>query len=448
MSDVALTQRPLSRLTEEAVRRLSARWGEPGWALHARLDAFHAYQQTPFPPPSHEWWRRTDVASLPYEAFQPDGDAPRRRTLGTARTLLRPGKEYDALLVQAEGHTLRHLLSPAVERAGVVVMPLEEALRQRPSLVQTYLGKAIAPTENRFTAMASAFRNGGVFIYLPRNAQVERPIHLLHILARPQGALFPHTLIVAEEGASATIVEDYWQEGEGPALALPVVELLLDSASQVRYTGVQCLGPQALFLSFQRSRILGRDASLLTYQIHFGSRFVKTVLENHLEGQGSRSDLLGVLFGDGEQVFDQVTLQDHHSPSTTSDLLYKSALKDTARAVYYGTVKVRRGAVKTDAFQTNKNLLLGGRPKADSIPVLEIEADDLRCSHAASVGPVDEEHLFYLQSRGIPLPEARRILVEGFFDPLAQRIPTPWLRERIWAFIHRKMQTPDASKGG
>ncbi|MFN3975004.1 MAG: Fe-S cluster assembly protein SufD [Dehalococcoidia bacterium] len=445
MSDTALTERPASCLREEEARRLSASWREPPWALQARLDAFHAYCQTPFPPPSHEWWRRSDVASLPYDTFQPNGGKAHRPRIGGARRLLRPQREYGALVVQADGLTLRHGIAPDLEKTGVVVLPLQEALHKRPSLVQTYLAKAIHPAENRFTAMAAAFRNGGMLVYLPRNAQVEQPIHLVHILGRAQGALFPHTLVVAEEGASATIVEDYWQEGEGPAFALPIVELLLEGATQVRYTGVQALGAQALFLALQRSRILGRDATLLTYQVHFGSRFVKTILENHLEGQGSRSDLLGLLFGDGTQVFDQVTLQDHHSPHTTSDLLYKAALKDRARSIYYGTVKVRRGAVKTDAFQTNKNLLLGGRPKADSIPVLEIEADDLRCSHAAAVGPVDEEHLFYLQSRGITLPEAQRLLVEGFFDPLAQRIPAPWLRERIWAWIHRKMEASPSS---
>lgn len=440
MSDTIRTERPAACLTEEAVRHLSAQWEEPAWAAQARLEAFHTYQNTPFPPPHHEWWRRSDTASLPYETFQPDGEGKGRLPIGTARSLLRPLREYGALLVQANGRTVRQALSPEAEAAGVVVLPLQEALHQRPSLVQTYLGKAITPSENRFTAMAAAFRNGGVLVYLPHNAQIEKPIHLLHILARPQGAFFPHTLIVAEEGATATIVEDYWQEGEAPLLAIPIVELLMETATQVRYTGVQSLGPHALYLAFQRSRLLGRDASLLTYQMHFGSRFVKTVLENHLQGQGSRSDLLGILFGDGTQVFDQVTLQDHHAPYTTSDLLYKAALKDTARAIYYGTVKVRRGAVKTDAFQTNKNLLLGGRPKADSIPVLEIEADDLRCSHAATVGPVDEEQLFYLRSRGIPRQEAQRILVEGFFDPMAQRVPVPWLRERIWALIHRKME--------
>lgn len=445
MSDTIRTERPASCFTEEVVRRLSTHWGEPAWALQARLDAFHAYQSTPFPPPHHEWWRRSDVTSPPYETFQPDGAGLYRPRMGTARFLLRPTREYGALVVQANGQTLRRVLAPDLEKAGVVVLPLQEALHQRPGLVQAWLGKAIAPTENRFTAMAAAFRNGGVLVSLPRHVQVEKPIHIVHILGTPQGALFPHTLVVAEEGASATIIEDYWQEGDGPALALPIVELLVEGATQVRYMGVQFLGPQAFFLSFQRSHILGRDAWLLTYQVHFGGRFVKTVLENHLQGQGSRSDLLGLLFGDGNQMFDQVTLQDHHSPYTTSDLLYKSALKDRARSIYYGTVKVRRGAVKTDAFQTNKNLLLGGRPKADSIPVLEIEADDLRCSHAATVGPVDEEHLFYLQSRGIPLQEAHRLLVEGFFDPLAQRIPVPWLRERIWNWIHRKMQAPAAS---
>ncbi|MCS7207356.1 MAG: Fe-S cluster assembly protein SufD [Dehalococcoidia bacterium] len=447
MSDAVLTARRASPFTEEAVHRLSARWGEPSWAAQARLDALHTYLQTPFPPPHHEWWRRTDVTSLPYESFSPDGGAPSRPRLGFARALLRRPQEYGALLVQADGLTLRHLLAPEAEQAGVVALPLQDALRQRPDLVQAWLGKAIAPSENRFTALASAFCNGGAVVYLPRHAQVERPIHLVHILRRPHSALFPRTLIVAEEGASATIVEDYIQDGQEPVLAIPLVELLLDSSAQVRYTGVQSLGPEAVYLAFQRSRLVGRDASLLTYQIHFGSRFVKTVLENHLQGQGSRSDLLGILFGDQAQVFDQVTLQDHHSPHTTSDLLYKAALKDTARAIYYGTVKVRKGAIKTDAFQTNKNLLLGGHPKADSVPVLEIEADDLRCSHAASVGPVDEEHLFYLRSRGIPLAEAHRILVEGFFDPLAQRVPTPWLRQRIWALIHQKLASPSASNG-
>jgi len=430
----------------EVVERLSQQWGEPGWALDARREAYEASRQMPFPPPTHEWWRRTDVASHPYHTFHPMGDGS-PRTLGPVRALLRPLREYSALVVQREGHTLRAVLDPEGERRGVVVLPLQEAMGRTPHLLREHLGAVIAPLENRFTAMAAAFRNGGALVYLPPGVPVERPVHIVHVVGRPQGALFPHTLIVAREGSAATIVEEYWQEGDAPVLVLPVVEILVEGAAQVRYIAVQSLGRQALYLSFQRSRILGRDAFLLTFQGHFGGAFVKTVLENHLQGEGSRSDLLGLLFGEAAQVFDQVTLQDHHSPATTSDLLYKAALTDRARSVYYGTVKVRRGAIKTDAFQANKNILLSPKAKADSIPVLEIEADDLRCSHAASVGPLEEEHLFYLRSRGLPLAEARRLLVEGFFEPLVQRIPIPWLQGRVWSLIRGKM-TPSPGEEG
>ncbi|HEV3474783.1 MAG TPA: Fe-S cluster assembly protein SufD, partial [Actinomycetota bacterium] len=234
-------------------------------------------------------------------------------------------------------------------------------------------------------------------------------------------AVFPHTVVIAEEMAEVTLIDRVTSPDMEAALSVAVTEIFAGPASKVRYVSLQEWGAGVTHLAVQRAT-LDRDAELRSTAVSFGAALSRTEVEAVMAGPGAYSEMLGVYFTDGTQHFDHRSLQDHVAPNCTSDLLYKGALKDASRAVYSGLIRVHPGAQKTDAFQTNRNVVLSDDAKADSIPNLEIEANDVRCSHAASVGPVDEDVLFYLQSRGIPRDEGERLVVTGFFQEVLDRI--------------------------
>ncbi|MCJ7831964.1 MAG: Fe-S cluster assembly protein SufD, partial [Actinobacteria bacterium] len=209
-----------------------------------------------------------------------------------------------------------------------------------------------------------------------------------------------------------------------------VVEIVVGPAARVRYTSIQEWGEGVTHLGVQRAR-LARDSELRSLAVGFGGSLARAEAETILAEQGASSEMLGLFFADGSQHFDHRSEQDHSAPNCTSDLLYKGALRDESRAVYSGWVHVRPGAQRTEAMQTNRNIVLSDRAKADSIPNLEIEANDVRCGHAASVGPVEEETLFYLMSRGIPRAEAERLIVFGFFQEVLDRITLDEVRDQV-----------------
>jgi Fe-S cluster assembly protein SufD len=251
----------------------------------------------------------------------------------------------------------------------------------------------------------------------------------------------PHLLIVADEDSSVTVIQEtYSNDRDVTALVSDAVEIIAKSHARVRFLEVQRWGSNVFNFSTVRAR-LDRGAELTAALVGLGSRLTKTKLEAILDGEGASAELLGLSFGDGNQHFDYGTLQDHIAPRTSSDLLFKAALQDSASEVWTGTVHIRKGASQSQANQTSRNLLLSDHAKAAPIPVLEIEAYDvLRCSHGASAGPLDEEQRFYLQSRGIPAAEAERLLVEAFFQPVLDRMPAAAVRERLERALTAKIE--------
>jgi Fe-S cluster assembly protein SufD len=247
----------------------------------------------------------------------------------------------------------------------------------------------------------------------------------------------PHTVIVAAPGSRFQYLDEFageaGRDGDGarPNLASGSTEIFIEEGASVDYVGLQRWETTVWQFANQRAR-LGRDAQLRLFDVALGGRFARLRLEVMLEGPGASADLKGLFFGTGEQTFDFRTLQDHLAPHTTSDLLFKGALRDVARSVYVGVVRVEKDARGTSANQANRNLLLSERAKAASEPILEIENNDiLRCSHGATVGPVDPEHLFYLLSRGISRPVAERMLVEGFLAEVLDRVPLAYARQAV-----------------
>lgn len=429
-------------VTRETVEALSTRMREPDWARARRAAAWDAYEQLPMPQVTHpEKWRRTDVGNLDPGAFclpNGTGDTAHPRFIGT---IAREAGERAGLITHLDGSLAAGELMAAAAQQGVLFSDLATAVREHPDLVHDHLMTTVAlPDEHRFRALHAALWTGGTFLYVPKGAEVVLPLMSQTWLGAPGRALFPHTLLIAEEGSSVTLIELFASTGDGPrTLSSGAVELILRAGAQVQYAAVQEWGlPMWEVGSLIRAH-LDRDASLRSLVVALGAGLVKVDVESQLLGPGASSEMLGVYFGTGGQQVNFHTLQEHRAPSTSSDLLYRGAVKDTARAVFSGLIRVDPGAQKTNAFQVNRNLILSRGARSDSIPMLEIMADDLRCTHGSATSHLDDEQIFYLMSRGIPRKRAAFMIVEGFFADVFDRIPRERVRSYLRARVAEKM---------
>jgi Fe-S cluster assembly protein SufD len=308
-----------------------------------------------------------------------------------------------------------------LETKGVAFCDLDLAAEKYADLVDEHLHGLVPTDRTLFTALHGAFRTGGTFLYVPPDVSVEMPLQTLTYLDADGAAVFPHTLLIADRGSEVTFIDRYASPDLTRGLSDAIAEIVVGDGAHVRYASIQEWGTGVTHLGVQRAR-LGRDADFRSLAVGFGASLARAEAETVLAEPGGFSEMLGVFFADETQHFDHRSVQDHAAPNCTSDLLYKGALRDHSRAVYSGWVHVRPGAQKTNAMQTSRNIVLSESAKADAIPNLEIEANDVRCGHAASVGPVEEETLFYLQSRGIPRDEAERLVVTGFFQEVLDRV--------------------------
>ncbi len=426
-----------------ATSALPAADGEPGWARSLREGALSAFEAMPVPSQDTEEWRYTDLSSFDVNAFAPHAAGKAAENLddvepGVLEALGDVG-ERAGLLIQHNSTTSTVHLDPRLSDRGVIFTSLDRALAEHPGLVEKRLHAAVPAERTKFTALHAAFRSGGTFLYVPKNTAVDLPLQALTYLDAEGAAVFPHTLIVADEGAEVTFLDRYVSGDLVSAFSDAVTEIHVGPGAHVRYISLQDWGEGVKHLAVQRA-LLDRDATLGSLSVAFGASLSRTEVEAILGGPGGTSEMLGVYFTDGTQHFDHRSLQDHASPHCTSDLLYKGALKEASRTVYSGLIKVRPGAQKTNAMQTNRNIVMSEKAKADSIPNLEIEANDVRCGHAASVGPVDEDELFYLQTRGIPRGEAERLIVKGFFQEVLDRVTLQEVREAIEVAIEEELR--------
>ena len=291
-----------------------------------------------------------------------------------------------------------------------------------------------------------AFLPGGALIRVPAGVVVEQPIVVLHWSEGDGLATFPHTLIEAGENAEVTVFDRFGSSDTGPGstgmFVDAVVELILADNAHVRYVSVQEHGPRTWQVALQRAHV-GRDATLRSAAVALGGDYARLRSESRLMGDGAESDLMAVYFGDGTQMLDFRTLQDHAAPRTRSDLLFKGAVEDEAQSVYSGLIRIRKDAQKSNANQSNRNLVLTEGAEAKSVPNLEIEADDVKCSHASTVGPIDDEQLYYLASRGVPPEEAERLIVLGFFDDVFEQLPLPSLVTPLRRSVIEKIEHRD-----
>lgn len=427
--------------TQTDVENLSHANNEPQWLRESRLAAWELYEDMPMPSLTDEEWRRTDYRSIRWDEAErlisPNGATLTSVPEANREPLI--GDQQGGLLVIVDGKIVHHEIADELTSQGVIFTDLLTATREHENLVRPNLmTKAVLPSEGKFAALHAALWTHGVFLYVPRGKAVELPLHVV-VYNTHDGASLGHVLVVVEENAQATVLVDYASDdGQAQSAYIGATELLVGDGANLQYVGLQNWNRQTYEFSYQRARV-GRDANLDWINGTMGGRLVKAYMELELDGKGSNGRMSGFFFADHDQLFDHDTQQNHNAPLTTSDLLFKGAAKDEARTVWQGMIKAQPKMQKIDGYQACRNLLLSEDARMDGIPGLEIEADDVACSHAATFGTLEQEPVFYLMSRGIERPDAELMVIDGFFDELLQRIPFERVRERLQAAMEAKI---------
>ena len=406
-----------------------------------RTLAWSAFRRLSLPVNTEEAWRRTDIHNLPVDKFNLALDGAVNNLPPVREDLLKPlvAEQHGGQIILTPGGAAVNLDEKLASR-GIIFTDLRTAEQHYPDLLAKMIGKTVNVEEGKFAALAGAFAQNGVLLYVPKGVKVEEPLH--SVLWGPGANLahVSHILVLVDEGASVTYVHESASPDDlaSNSMHAGLVEIQVMQDATMRFVELQSWGRHVWNFSHERIRV-ERGGNLDWIFGAIGSRLTKNFSELDLAGEGATGRMSGFYFTDGNQHLDHDTQQNHLAPHTTSDLLFKGALKGKSRSVWQGMIYVAPGAQKTDGYQANRNLVLSDAARADSIPGLEILADDVRCTHGATVGKLEQEPLFYLKSRGIPQAEAEKIVVEGFFDPIFQRIPFEGVRERFQQYISNKM---------
>ena len=412
---------------------------ETTWLSERRRKGASLAQSLELPGPKAKGWEFTDLSELDLDAYG-EADGGDGASAEAAEAIL-PAPDGSAFLRQVDSLTLgAELPEPSGNGKPTepTVMPLADAAARYPELVKEHLG-SVVPSSDVFVARNEASWTGGAFVYVPRGQRFDMPIGLTAIQGAAGTAMGWRSLIVLEEGAEAEVWEQYLAGDPGAdALFNGVTELRVGAGANLRFVCGQDLSDSAWVFATQRAEV-ERDATLDWLALGFGSARGKVRMETKLAGRGSSAKVTGAYAGLGTQHLDYDTTQEHAAPDTVSDLAFRGVLSDAATSVWRGMIRVDRDAQHTDAFQESRNLLLSDRAHADSIPGLEIEADDVRCTHAAAIAQVDPEQLYYLRSRGLLEPEAKRLVIDGFLQELVNRTIEGPIRDALAGALERRL---------
>lgn len=406
----------------------------PAWWTASKQAAWNEFSALPMPSRANENWRFSNLKGLSLDGFQVPEDpaslVPHLPNFPHASEIIFSNRQ----LVGRTG------LPEKLAEQGVIFAPLDEALRDHGDLIRQYFQHSAANLGgDKFTALNIAFTASGSFLHVPKGVKVELPFVVQHTVTGDKQSVFPHTIVVLEEGAEATLVEFFVSGDKASHLVSGVNDLHAGDNAKLTYVGAQNWSEDTL--SFQTNIISAqRDARVMCLNIHLGGRQSRHESHSRLQGPGAHSEMLALTVANGSQEFDQRTLQTHQAPHTTSDLLYKNALIDTAKTIFSGLIVVEPDAQQTDAYQTNRNLLLSEEAEANSLPGLEIHANDVKCSHGSTSGRIPQEQLFYLQSRGIDPAKAHELIVFGFFEEVLNRLDNDDLHEVLSQLIQSKFK--------
>lgn len=412
---------------------------EPDWLVEMRREAWQHASAMQWPERRHEEWIRTDIRTFQINKFGMPTAAAAPDTKVSQVHQLMDGVDLAGSIETLDSAVTRHSLDTKLSEQGVVFGSLEQICQSHPDLVRPVLYSLFDPDYDKFAALHAACWSGGQFLYVPRGVVIDRPIHLGSVLS-DGGTDTTHTLIVLDEGAEATVLHESNSVSQNAAgLHLGAIELIQRPGSHLRYVNMQEWGHKTYNFAQQKAQV-DRDATLQWTLAAMGSLLTKVNQSVDLVGPGANSQVNGVMFTEGRQHVAYHTLQHHKSPNCRSDFLYKAAQQDKSRTVWRGMIKVDKDAQKTDGYQRNDNLVLSRASRADSIPGLEIEADDVRCTHGSTTAKVDEEQIFYSQCRGFTRDEATRMIVSGFFQQIFDRITIESVRNALAAAIARQVR--------
>jgi Fe-S cluster assembly protein SufD len=425
-------------LTTPALEALIARLDEPEWLAEERRAALRTYEATPFPTSRDELWRYTDLRRFAIDGLTPverphDSRVPERIAMRITDS------DAEGVMVLKGGEVV--LTDRRIAEAGVVFTDLRTAVRQHEDLVRRHLYSVVSAGHGKYAALNAAFWANGAFLYVPKDVEVALPLGAF-TTADHGGLSSGRTLIVVERNAKVTFLDEYTSEPFDERLVhTGAAEIVLADGAKLRYVALQNWSRSVVQLNTIRARI-GRDARLESLTVSLGGDAARAQVEVQMDGAGAESEMLGLYFADEGQHYNQYTVQHHASHHALSDLLFKGALRDASSAVYSGVIIVDPDAQKTDAYQTNRNLLLDSESSAVSIPQLEIKANDVKCSHGSTTGPVPEDQRFYLMSRGLRPEVAEHVLVTGFLHEVMSRVTLPKVAEYVERVVQAKLGVP------
>jgi len=413
----------------------------PPWFRQQSEQSWREFSALPAPTRKDQAWRFSNVGALdltPYRLGSALTDDERDEIL--ERSVALDGKE--GRLIFANDQLIeRDAMPETLRKSGVIFQPLERALAEHEHLVRKhFMAQPAILGSAKFAALHRAQVRAGAFIYVPRGVELQVPIEIFHWLADENAAVFPHLLLVADEMSKVTVIEHFRSlDKSQPGFACGVNDLIAGQGATVKYVCAQRWNENVTALQINATTV-ERDAAAMSLNLHLGGSYSRFESLSRLVGEGARSDLLAVAVAHQKQEFDARTLQDHVSPHTASDLLYKNALTDRARTTFGGLIRVEPHAHFTDAYQKVRNLLLSDDAEANSMPGLEILADNVRCTHGATSGQIDEDELFYLRTRGIPVKTAQRLIVTGFLSEVIERLDQPAIGEHLHRWIDAKFE--------
>ena len=411
----------------------------PDWFRDQQRAAWKQFESLPNPTRKDQAWRFSNVGLLdlaPFKISGPLSEDDRGNVLKYSRGL----DQYAGRMVFANDQLIeRDVVSEDLKKRGVIFQPLERAMVEHADLFRKYFMSTEATLGSaKFAALHKALVSSGTLLFVPRGVEIEQPIEIFHWLRHDNVSIFPHLLIVTDELAKVTVIEHFRScSRTAPGFACGVNDLIAGPGAKVTYVCAQNWADNVVALQMNTTTV-DHDASAMSLNLHLGAKYSRFESLSRLIGEGGRSDLLAVSVAKNQQEFDARTLQDHVSPHTASDLLYKNALDDRARTIFGGLIRVEPHAHFTDAYQKVRNLLLSDDAEANSMPGLEILADNVRCTHGATSGQIDEDELFYLRTRGIPTKIAQRLLVTGFLDEVVTRLDHQAIAEHLNRSIEEK----------
>lgn len=419
----------MNTLSVEVIENGAAQRGEPRWLTQKRIEAFESLQKLPLPES-----RYTKIRGLDLGAF----DLTRQNATGARVSEF--ATEREAVHIQIDARTLTTQLPESLRSKGIIFCDMHTAVREYPDLARQYLFQAVSPHEDKMAALVGAFAHNGIFIYIPKETVLAEPLRLVYLLDAPGVAALAHQVLVVEPGSRVTVLEEAYAKhpvAMGPHLHAVISEIYVGDGAQVQFGALQNWNEETY--SFVRRRAhVGRDAKLQWTIGWLGGKLTMSHVESRLMGPGAEMEDIQVLFGRHKQHFDLTSSLRNMAPHVKGEIHMKGVMKDQSRSVLYGFIKVDPAAQQSNSYQLAQGLLLNDGAHCDAIPGLEIEANDVRATHGASIGPIDDEQIFYLQSRGLDREQAKRTIVEGFLTPTLEQIPIAGVRERFHAFVEQK----------